>query len=367
MAKTLSLRTLNRTLLRRQFLLERTTRPAAEVIRQLIAVQAQEPNWPYVGLWARMREFHRDELTELIEKREVVRSTMVRRTQHLAAAQDFCWLRPSVEPIVAAALRDRYYAEHIVGIDLPELAEVGRELLSNGALSRKKLGQLLASRYPGRNATRLANTVELLLPLVHPMPAAAWGRWGHPRAVSVAMAQDFTGMPMADAPQLKTLVLRYLAAFGPASVKDAQAWAGITKLREVFDVLRSQLRVFRSEQGVELFDVPDAPITDAELPAPVRFLPAYDNVLQGHHDRTRIISEQDRKRTAREASGGVPMFLVDGVVRGRWSWKDSMLRIEMYRELSSDQWAQLEAEARNLATFLVGSDDVNKLSISFVN
>ncbi|MBF6217974.1 AlkZ family DNA glycosylase [Nocardia abscessus] len=348
----LSLRELNRTLLVRQKLVERVELTPLDLVRHLVAVQGQEPNWPYVGLWSRLAGFRHDDLAALLRDRSLVRSTMIRRTVHLADAADFRWLRPTVQPVVAAALKAPYYRDEIDGVDLDELAAAGRELLAGQQLRRRELGELLAPRFPNRHTRRLAETVELLVPLAHGSETGAWGRWRN-RYVTVGLAEEWTGVPMAEAAQPETLVLRYLAAFGPATVADMQAWAGITRLAEVVDDLRTRLRVFTDDQRRVLFDLPDAPLAEPDLPVPVRFLPAFDNALLGHKDRRRIISEEDRKRTAWEASAGVPMYLVDGFVHGRWSLDGATLRIVPWHPLSASDEAAVRAEAEALLSFIV--------------
>ena len=129
-----------------------------------------------------------------------------------------------------------------------------------------------------------------------------------------------TDAPLARRPSIDKMVLRYFAAFGPASAMDVQAWCGLTRLREVVERLRPQLVTFRDERGVELFDVPDAPRPDPETPAPVRFLPQYDNVFLSHADRSRIASEEARGYTMRE-NGFVSQFLLDGFIAGTWRLK----------------------------------------------
>ncbi|WP_188196107.1 winged helix DNA-binding domain-containing protein [Nonomuraea sp. SYSU D8015] len=315
-----------------------------EVVRHLVAVQGQEPNWPYVGLWTRIDDFRHEQLEQLIHDRSVVRSTVIRRTVHLVCADDFAWLRPAVEPIVSVALRHAYYAREIEGLDLGKLAQLGREVLGGRTLTRRDLGRLLGERFPGRHAGRLADAVELLEPLVHGPSAGVWGKWKNRSSIEVTLAEDWTGIPMAAERRLETMIMRYLAAFGPASVMDVQAWAGVTRLGEVMERLRPRLRAYRNEDGKELFDVLEATLADPDLPAPVRFLPAFDNVLLGHQDRRRMISEEDRKRIAPAASGGVATFLVDGFVGGTWALKGGTVLVSPFRPLTDPEAVLAEAE-----------------------
>ncbi|MFD0364537.1 winged helix DNA-binding domain-containing protein [Nocardia sp. GCM10030253] len=347
----LSLRELNRTLLVRQMLVERVSMTPLELVRHLVAVQGQEPNWPYVGLWARLTEFRHDELAQLLRERKLVRSSMIRRTVHLATAADFRWLRPTVQPVVSAALQAPYYRDEIEGVDQDALAAAGRELLAGRTLTRSELGLLLAERFPDRHTRRLAEAVELMVPLVHGPDTGAWGKWRN-RYVTIGLAEEWIGASMTEQPRPETLILRYLAGFGPASVADIQAWAGITRLAGVIDGMRASLRVFRDDKGKELFDLPDAPLADPNLPVPVRFLPAFDNSLLGHKDRRRVISDEDRNRIAKEASAGVPMYLVDGFVHGRWSLDDTTVRITPWHPLSPADAEAVRAEAEHLLTFV---------------
>lgn len=363
MTRLVSQRTLNRTLLARQFLTGRTSLPVVEVIERLVAMQAQEPNWPYVGLWTRVSGFRHDDLTALLHDRSAVRSTLLRRTQHLASSNDFRWLRPTIQPIVDSALRSPYYTEKITGLDLDQLVEAGRELLADRTLTRRQFSRLFTERYPGRHGGRLASAVELKDPMVHPPPDSAWGRWGTPASVTVAFADAWTGQPLATERQPEAMIRRYLAAFGPASVRDMQTWSGVTRLREVVDGLRPTLRVFRTEQGTELFDLPEASLADDDTPAPVRFLPAFDNAVLGHADRTRIISDEDRRRVCPGQAWVAPTFVVDGFVRGSWSLKNSALTLTPFRPLSRADTSALLAEAEFLLPFI--TDDAAEATISF--
>ncbi|MBO2452983.1 AlkZ family DNA glycosylase [Actinomadura barringtoniae] len=350
---SLSLRTLNRTHLVRQLLVERSTLPALDTIRHLVAVQGQEPNWPYVGLWTRLVDFRREDLAALLDERAVVRGTTLRRTVHLTTAEDFLWLRPSVLPIVMSALKTAYFADEIEGMDLAELEKAGRELITGRELTRREFAKLLGERYPDRLPRRLAEAVEVMIPMVHGTAVGAWGGWSGAKNVSVSIAEETLGAPLVAGPEPEKLILRYLTAFGPAGVMDVQAWSGTTRLREVMNGMRDRLRVYKSEEGQELFDVPDGPIADADLPVPVRFLPAFDNAVLGYKDRTRMISEDDRKQIAWEGSAGVPLFLVDGFVRGRWSIKADELRVTPFRPLTPAEQEAVSEEATYLLAFLV--------------
>ncbi|MGW5384646.1 winged helix DNA-binding domain-containing protein [Nocardia sp. NPDC003963] len=348
--RELSLRELNRTLLVRQHLAARTELPPYEIIRQLVAVQGQEPNWPYIGLWSRSARFAQGDLAALLHDRKLVRSTTLRRTVHLSTAEDFRWLRPTLQSYVAGALNTAYYRTEIEGLELSELAAAGRELQAGRWMSRRELGSLLADRFPDRNTRRLAETVEVLVPMAHGAESGEWGRWRN-RNVTVGPAAEWIGSPLGE-PDPVTLILRYLAVFGPATVADIQAWSGLTRLAETVVALRPRLRMWRGPGGVELFDIPDAPVADADLAVPVRFLPAFDNALLGYKDRRRIIAEEDRRRIAAEGSAGVPVYLVDGFAHGRWSLEGADIRILPWYPLRSYERAELEGEARRLLGFV---------------
>lgn len=352
----ISLRTLNRTLLARQYLAERVPLTPLETIEHLVAMQGQFPNSPYLGLWTRLSSFARDDLAALLRDGKVVRSITLRRTVHLSTGGDYAWLRPTVQPVVQSALKSAYYANEIEGLDLDDLTRAGRALLTGKTLTRKAFGQLLAEHYPGRHAGRLADTVEVTTALTHAPQNGAWGGWRHPSNVAVALAEERTGVPMRETRDLETLIRRYLAAFGPASVMDAQAWSGLTRLRETVEAMRSTLRVFKAEDGTELFDLPDGHLADADAPAPVRFLPAFDNALLGHRDRTRVISEADRKRYSVGASGGIPMFLLDGFAAGTWSVAGSVVTVTPTRPLSDADAEAVLDEGTRLLDFIAPDD-----------
>ncbi|MFE2870282.1 winged helix DNA-binding domain-containing protein [Embleya sp. NPDC059259] len=357
----LTLRALNRALLDRQFLLERTDRTPLEVIGRLVALQAQEPNWAYIGLWTRIDGFTASGLTTLIEARRVVRSGLLRSTQHLAAADDFRRLRPLLQPVLDRTAGSPYFTRNGAGLDAAALVAEGLDLLAGGTLSRKELARRLAERHPGHDGRILAGLVELRTPLVHGAATGTWGSWGNRSAISVTPAEVWLGRPMATAATptaakdaAKELIRRYLAGFGPAGVKDVQVWSGLTRLGEVVAEMRAELRHWSGPDGRELIDLADAELPDPETPAPVRLLPAFDNALLGHADRSRIIGDEDRKVVMPGQARVRPTFLVDGRVHGTWSLDAGTLRLTPFRPLRGTDRAALEQEAARLLPFVAG-------------
>src|SRR5918998_1632101 len=314
--RVLTLRELNRATLERQMLVRRQKLPAAEAIEHLVGLQAQAPNPPYVGLWTRLEGFHPDELARLILDRRAVRIALMRNTVHLVTARDCLALRPLVQPVLDRGVyANRAHRAEIEGVDIEALVAAGRTLLEERPRTAKELGELLQTRWPDRDPASLARAIRHLVPLVQVPPRGVWGKSGR---ATLTTAEAWLGRPLDPAPSLDELVVRYLTAFGPATLKDVQTWSGLTRLREVIDRLRSRLRIFRNEHGKELFDLPDAPRPDPDTPSPARFLPEFDNVLLSHADRTRIITDEHRKRVMTINGLILGTVLVDGFACGTW-------------------------------------------------
>jgi hypothetical protein len=306
----LSQRALNRATLARQLLLERDQMTAVEAIEHLVGMQAQAPNAPYVGLWSRLGGFRHGELAGLLTSRQAVRATV-----HLVTARDFLVLRPLVQPALGRSFSGSPFGQQLKDVDLAPILAAGRELLEERPRTRTELAALLGSRWPAFDAMTLSYTVSYLVPLVQVPPRGVWGSSG-PAAFSPA--ESWLGQPLDPDPVPDEVLLRYLAAFGPATVRDMQLWSGLTRLRAVVDRLRPRLRAFRDEQGNELYDLPDAPRPDPDIPAPPRFLPEYDNVLLSHADRARIITDGRRVPLPPGNGGTCGTILVGGFMRGTW-------------------------------------------------
>jgi hypothetical protein len=358
-APVLTRRQLNRSLLARQWLLERRAATAEEAIEHLVAVQAQEPFDPYTALWSRLAGFRAQELADLIETRRAVRApSMLRTTIHLVTARDWLRLRPVLQVVQEQGFRSSPFFRNLEGLDLDEVGAEGRRLLDEQPRSGNDLGKALAERWPGRDPASLGYAVRSRVPVVQLPPRGVWGKRGKP---ILASGETWLGARIGTDDSPDEMVLRYLAAFGPANGADVQTWCWRTRLGPVLERLRPQLVVFRDETGRELFDVPDAPMPDPDTPAPVRFFPTYDNIYLSHKDRRRVLGDDVSWTTAPSQFLEIfrfGSFAVDGFVVGGWRFerdvaagRATVVAIPLVK-LDGAARRDVEAEAVALAAFL---------------
>ncbi|MFI8278347.1 winged helix DNA-binding domain-containing protein [Streptomyces sp. NPDC085929] len=353
----LDTRSLNRATLARQLLLSRAALSAQDVVAHLLGLQAQNVKPPYFQLHARLAGFRPAELAELMESRQVVRMVTMRSTIHTHTAHDALTLRPLVQ-----GARDRevnYFRKGLVGVDLERLGELARAFVEAEPRTMGEIREELLTQWPDADPQSLSIAARCRLPLVQVTPRGVWGRSGQVRLTTVEQWLDTPAAPSAPsapAPQtVDDVVLRYLGAFGPASVKDMQVWAGLTRLREAFERLRPQLAVFRDENGVELFDLPDAPRPDAATPAPPRFLPEFDNLLLSHADRTRVVAPEAKGRTW-VGNQSYRTLLVDGFVGGLWRLEAGTLTVELLGKVSKTDKDEIVAEGERLIADMADED-----------
>jgi DNA glycosylase AlkZ-like len=349
---TLSTRALNRALLERQLLLRRVDRSATDTIEHLVGLQAQAPLAPYVALWSRLRDFDPAELADALAERRAVRITLMRATIHLVTTRDALALRPVTQRVPEGVFQTSQFRREVVGVDLDELVRRARALVEERPRTRGEIGASLAERFTDHEPTSLAYAFSFLAPLVHVPPRGLWGTTG---PVALTTLDAWVGEPLSATTEPDAAVVRYLAAFGPASVADIAKWSRLTGLREVVERLRPRLRSFRDERGTELLDVPGAPLPDPDTPAPPRFLPEFDNVLLSHADRTRVIPP-DAPRLPLPAGNGARTgtFLVDGFLRGTWTLERGEMRIEPFTPVSRRDAKAVEEEAERLRRFVAG-------------
>jgi hypothetical protein len=313
-APVITRRELNRATLARQILLERSTMSIPAAIEHLVGLQAQTPHTAYTGLWSRLEAFAPETLSELIVERQIVRLALMRGTIHMVTARDAWGLRPLVQPVLDRVQKSQF-GKRLLDVDLDALVAAGRAFVDTEPRTFKALGDHLLDRWPGRDRFALEQTIRTEVPLIQVPPRGLWGRSGPIAHTSI---QAWLGEPPAKPITLDRLVTRYLGAFGPASVMDAQAWCGLTRLADVFDRLRDDLVTFRDESGRELFDLPDAPRPGPDVPAPPRFLYDFDNLLLSHADRTRMLSAAAADAVRPTTQEPVSTFTLDGFVAGTW-------------------------------------------------
>ena len=312
---------LNRATLDRQLLLRRAAQSARQAIEHLGGLQAQAPLAPYVGLWTRLARFGHEDLKDLLTERVVVRAHVMRNTVHLVTAADFVRFRPLFQPLMERGLAG-HFGQNLAGVDLDHLRTAAAALLAETPLTRGQLAERLSPRWPEHDPASLAYAATHLLQLVQVPPRGLWGRsgqatWFLASAWLEGTWLDGLASPTPDpAPDtaLDQLVLRYLGAYGPATVADIQAWSGLSRLREVTDRLSARLRTFTGPDGAELLDLPDAPRPDENVPAPPRFLPEYDNLLLSFADRSRVI--RGHRQVPLPAGNGATTGTL--LVNGQW-------------------------------------------------
>jgi winged helix DNA-binding protein len=345
--RVLSTRELNRALLARQLLLERSKLPLTRAIERVGGLQTQYSPSGYIGLWSRLHEFSRDSLTRALEQRRIVQATLMRVTIHMVSAGDY-W--PFVEAI-RRGRRDwwhRVQRHQVEGLDMKKVAALIRKSLEDGPRPQAELrDELKNAEFPMPVAW---SGVSMWLDMVRVPPSGTWGRR---RADLYGLAEDWLGPSKATEAQGRELLIRrYLGAFGPASVNDIANWAGlpVTIVRPAAERLR--LRRFRDEAGGGLLDLPRGPLPDADTPAPVRFIPTWDATLLVHARRTQILPEDYRPLVFNtKTPHSVPTFTVDGAVAGTWRQVKGRVRLEPFDTVPRGARRELEEEAKRLAAF----------------
>ena len=357
--EVLSRRALNRALLARQMLIRPVKLSAGAAIERLVGMQAQAPNLPYVGLWARLQGFRHEELSELMRSRRAVRTSLMRNTIHLVTTEDARRLKPIFQPLHERGFfRGSPWGRDLKTMNPDKLLEAGREIMGERPRTIAELARLLAPRFPDNHAQSLAYGVRYLLPMVFATPRGIWQAGG---PVGLTTVDAWLGSSAVSAIAPEELVLRYLAAFGPASAADMRAWSGLA-MRPSFEKLRSRLVTFRDEHGIELLDLPRSPRPAADTAVPVRFLPDYDNILLAHADRTRIMASG--QHLGLFSSNGIMKgsVLVDGFVRAGWKpikdkSKTALVITPFDEPIRRQDRAPVTAEGLRLLAFLAPGEN----------
>ena len=338
--RVLTLRELNRATLARQLLLERKRLSPVKVIEHLVGMQAQWPSAPYVGIWTRTTSFRRGTLERELAKGSVVKANLMRQTLHLVTRRDYGLLRAAFSE---SGHPDQWPNSIKVAPSVRALAERGPVTMAEGL-------ELLEREHglTGITARRVWHGGRMRAHVLHHHETALWGARPDGRFVAIEEPE-----PVEPVEARVEMLARYLAAFGPASRKDMDKWSMMRQPAIKAALARLELRRFRDERGLELLDVERAPLPDPDTPAPVRFLPKWDNVLLAFADRTRVLPEEYR-RTVIGSNGDVAQtFLVDGLIAGMWSVEKVRVVLEPLARLSRSVRREVEDEAERLEAFVV--------------
>ncbi|MEP6815403.1 MAG: winged helix DNA-binding domain-containing protein [Marmoricola sp.] len=344
----LSKRVLNRTLLLRQHLLQRSTLSPLEMVDHLIGLQAQDNLPPYLSLAARIEGFDPRSLSTLIESKRIVRFLTMRGTVHALTAADALQLRTWVQPALdrlSGGNQQSRPASHIAPHDV--LATAG-ELLGDGPMPFAELAQALHSRIPDAPAKALGHVARERVPMLQVPPRGLWRRSG---GVVYTLAAQWLGAPLVE-PDLPALARRYLRAYGPATPADMTVWSSVTRLGPVFATMAAELETHTDESGRTLYDVPGAPIAEEDVEAPVRLLGKYDNVWLSHAGRDRVATSEKRRLWMGPNGGGGNVLLVDGAMEGLWSVDSGRVVLDLWRPLTGPERSGLDQEIVRVETML---------------
>jgi Winged helix DNA-binding domain len=342
--RILTERELNRALLARQLLLERAKLSVPKALERVGGLQTQDSKSGYIGLWSRLAGFERDDLTQALERKTVVQATLMRITIHTVSSRDYPLLAEGVRHLRRESWK-KGHARRVDAKKMPAVAErVGRVLEEGPRWRREVVDEL------GLDSAQW-NGVGMWVDLVRVPPSGTWER---PRADLYATAESWLGPPKSSEEEGRELLLRrYLGGFGPASLKDAANWAGLPPKALASAAESLKLRRFRDESGIELLDLPRAPLPDADTPAPPRFLPTWDATLLAHARRTQILPERHRAKVFNtKTPHSLNTFLVDGQVAGTWKFEKGRVKVEPFERLTASVRKELAAEADRLADFL---------------
>jgi hypothetical protein len=338
--RVLTVRELGRATLARQLLLERKRLSPVAMIERLVGMQAQWPQAPYVGIWTRATSFRRQTLERELVRGTVIKAPVMRQTLHLVTPPDYGLIR-------SAMSETNFPWETSTA---KRLAASARALASSGPVTSAEGVAHFEDvhGYKGIEARRAWRYARVRAHVLHHYETALWN--GRPEGRFAAIEEPELHEPTEARAEM---FRRYLAAFGPASRRDMVAWTmmHVPEVQRALDLL--ELRRFRDEQGRELFDVPRAPLPDPETPAPVRFLPKWDNVLLAFADRTRVLPERYRRVVIGQNGDVAQTFLVDGLVAGMWRVVEGRVVTEPFEKLTASAQRELRDEAERLEAFLV--------------
>ena len=357
-APILTLRELNRATLARQMLLERVALPVVTAIERLAALQAQWAPSPYLALWSRLKDFERESLWKAIEKKHtVIRARLMRGTLHLVSARDFYAYAVATQDLQRGAWNRLQVG---AGVDPAQVAKLAVAYARTPRMSEDVVSHLTErlGSFGGPYKWLIWRFVSAHADLVSAPPAGHWAHGGTNVPYVAARHWIDGGTRPTEEEAVELLIRRYLTAFGPATLADIARFAGQVpaRIRPVLERLTPSLRRFSDEQGRALFDLPRAPRPAADVSAPVRLLPRYDELLIGYEHRDRVIAKEHRGAVYSKNAIVEAVFLVDGFAAGTWSLattkSDAIVRLQPFGTLARSDRAAAIAEGEAIARFM---------------
>ncbi|WP_031081326.1 winged helix DNA-binding domain-containing protein [Streptomyces sp. NRRL WC-3549] len=357
----ISASSLNRATLARQSLLRREPLDAADAVRRVVALQAQQPASPYIALWNRVAGFDPDGLDAALAGLHTVRSTLMRITLHVVHADDYRDFREAMDPTLRGSrLGDRRFRDS--GLTAADADALLPDLLRHAEHPTEAAELLL--RLEGLRGAPLEPAAWRMLrqyvPWWHAPAGGPWSFDARPGYVAPGAPPVRWADPDAAAAGLAALIVRYLEGFGPATVADMAQFTLVQRgrIRGAVQTLADRLERLEGPDGTVLYDVPGAPRPGADTPAPPRLMAMWDSVLLAYADRSRVVPPAYRRVVIRANGDVLPTLLVDGRVAGVWRSLGPAVEVSAFHPLPERVWDELADEARSLTALLADRDPV---------
>jgi hypothetical protein len=320
--------------------------PIVDVVREVGAIQAQEPRAAALGIRARLAGVTEAEVqAALYEERSIVRLWSLRGTLHWVPAEDARWIMRLLGPVAMARAKRRLAQ---LGVDDPKAQAAVRKVLADGPLTRHEVADAVRA-----SGVRLSGDPQMPVHLVmHAVlegdvieVAPRGGKWAY--ALWEHWLEPDRRTFDRDA-ALAELARRHAHAHPPAGPEDFAAWSGLkmSDARRGFEQIAGELDE-ASVLGRSAW------VPKGMKPAgrgSVRLLPAWDNFLLGHRNRALTVRPEHDGEVL--PGGGVlrPSLTIDGMVAGGWRFEKGTPSVEPFAPLTQDA-AAVDAEIDDILRF----------------
>ena len=360
MESTIDLNSVNRFLLHKQHLTDESkTEDIVQIARDIYGLHATGPATPYASLFARARDFTRDKLhEELYVKRTLGKIRCVRKTVHVVPRETipiaFAATRGIVEPNSEDFLR-------YTGVTKKQYKDASREILR--ILKGRGMSTLQIKKQLGAKLN-VSPIVNLMCDQGLLMRGRSDKGWKSNTHTYYLFSDYFPGMDLnaVDPAQAReTTVKQYLAAYGPATVKDISWWSGftMTEVRRILHLLAGE---------VADMDIPELKGTYVMLAADraalerfepsgrpaVNLLPALDPYLMGYKERERYLDHKYYEMVFDRSGNGTSTIVVNGRIVGVWDFSEDpepTVKVFLFHKLEKRLLRLVESRARAMGEF----------------